>query len=238
MAVRIKKAKTESKKKSPKKVTLVKKNQQAFDMQAFSEVSETTEKKRSKLPFIVLFILLLALLYYFRGLFVAASVNGQLITRIKVIKNLEAQSGQQALDDIITKSIVEQEAKKKNIKVTDEDVKAEIVKIEASFAGQENGSSLDDLLSAQGMTRADLEERIRFQKIAEKLLEGTIEVTDDEVKTYIAQNKSYFPAGTSEDDMKVSAKEQVRQEKLNTQFQDLLGKLRNDAKIRYFVNYK
>src|SRR5690349_14247110 len=70
--------------------------------------------RKSYVLFIIAILALGALLYVGRGLFVAAVVNGQPISRISVIKETEKQSGKQALDTIVRNTLIEQEARKAN----------------------------------------------------------------------------------------------------------------------------
>ena len=55
---------------------------------------------------IAVIIILAALVYYYKGLFIAATINGSPITRLAVIKELEKASGKQALDSLITKKLI------------------------------------------------------------------------------------------------------------------------------------
>jgi hypothetical protein len=62
----------------------------------------------------VLTLLVVAGLIYFGGkvLFVA-SVNGQLVNRLSVIKELEKQGGKKTLDTIVLKTLINQKQKRK-----------------------------------------------------------------------------------------------------------------------------
>ena len=102
--------------------------------------------------------IILTALYFFRGLLIAATVNGQPISRFSVISALEKQSGKQTLESIIVKTLILQEAKKQNIAISKSDLDQEIKKIEAEVSSQ--GQNLDQLLLAQGMSRKDLTEQI------------------------------------------------------------------------------
>jgi hypothetical protein len=54
-------------------------------------------------------IIVLAVLYSARGLFVAATVNGSPIGRMSVVSQLEKASGQKLLDTLITKKLIAQD---------------------------------------------------------------------------------------------------------------------------------
>jgi len=100
-----------------------------------------------------------------------ATVNGQPISRLTLIREMEKSSGKQVLEGLIGKTLILQEAKKQNIFVGKEDIDQEMAKIEENFKNQ--GQDLNQLLAFQGMTRADLEEQIQLQKTAEKLAGST-----------------------------------------------------------------
>lgn len=109
-----------------------------------------------------------ALIYLGRGLFVAAVVNGQPISRISVIQEAEKQSGRQALDTLVRNTLIEQEARKANVSVSQEELDAEIKKVEDTFSKQ--GQKLDDVLAMQGLTRADLEKLLRLEILVGKIV--------------------------------------------------------------------
>src|SRR3972149_2654206 len=98
----------------------------------------------------VVIVVLLSLLYLLKGLFVAAFVNGQPISRLSVVRELERRGGAQALDSVISQTLILQEAKKQKVTATDEEVNATIAEIEVSLEGQ---GGLDQILISEGMTR-------------------------------------------------------------------------------------
>jgi len=102
---------------------------------------------------------------------VVATVNGQPISRLTLIREMEKNSGKQVLEGLIGKTLILQEAKKQSVFVAKEDIDQEMAKIEENFKNQ--GQDLNQLLAFQGMTKADLEEQIQLQKTAEKLAGST-----------------------------------------------------------------
>ncbi|OGK38895.1 hypothetical protein A3F34_01945 [Candidatus Roizmanbacteria bacterium RIFCSPHIGHO2_12_FULL_44_10] len=183
----------------------------------------------------VLLGIIVALGYAFKSLFVVALVNNQPITRIKVIQELERQGGEQTLSAIVSQTLIEQEAKKKGIRVTKEEIAAEVKKVEAQLKSQ--GQSLDQVLSAQGLTRKDVEDQTEIRIMLEKLLVNKVKVTEKEVDAaYEVQKEGFGPTVTEK-----QGKEQVRQnlqdQKLSTEVQTYLQALQKKAKILYFKEY-
>ncbi len=195
-------------------------------------VGKYTVKKSALLWLIPVVIILLAL-YYSKGLFVAATVNGQPISRLAIIRDLEKRSGKQALQSAVTKVLLLQEAKKRHISISQKDIDDQIKKIETSLKAQ--GQDLSQALASQGMTRDDLTTQVEQQLILEKILADKTKVTDKEIADFIEKNKSSFPENTSEADMKKTATSQLQNEKLSTEANKLLDSLMKQAKVHYFV---
>jgi parvulin-like peptidyl-prolyl isomerase len=185
------------------------------------------------LPLIVL--VSVAIIYLGKGLLVAAVVNGQPITRIGLIRELEKQGGAKTLDSLITKTLIMQEIKKQKVVVSQQEVDDEIKNIEQSLSSQ--GQNLDVALAAQGMTRKELNEQVLLQKQMEKIVGQNISVSEDEITKFITDNKDAFPEGSTEAQMKQTAKEQLTQQKLNDKLQAWLDELHAKAKILRFVNF-
>jgi len=207
------------------------------------ESQQKTEKKFIKISFkkatllIIILIIIIAigvLVYVNKGLFIAATVNGNSISRLTIIQKLEKASGKSLLDSLITEKLIQDEASAKKIVVSDDEINAEIKKYEDQFSAQ--GSTLDAELAAQGMSRDDLKNQIILRKDVEKLLADKINVTDQEVAQYITDNKVSVPSG-----QEAAINDQIRSElssqKLNNEAQTLITDLKSKAKIQYFVNY-
>ena len=200
-------------------------------------VVKTKNKINVKLALaIALFVVLAALLYSSRGLFIAATVNGSPISRMSVVATLEKTSGKAALETIITKKLIADEFQKSGSSVTTEEVDAEIKTFEEQVA-QAGSGTLPELLAAQGMTMEDLRDQIVIQKQLEKLLAEKVIVSDQEVDDYISSNKLEIP----EEQMAQARTEisaQLKQQKMSTVGQSYLQELRSKAKINFYANYQ
>jgi len=143
--------------------------------------------RKSFIFFIALIIIIGGLLYYFRGLFVAAVVNGQPISRLTVIHETEKQSGKQALNTLVRNTLIEQEAQKEHVTVSDQEVNDELKTVESNLSKQ--GQKLDQVLAMQGMTRDDLRKLVTLDKLVQKMVGKDIKISDKEVNDYINKNK-------------------------------------------------
>lgn len=229
-----------TKKSSPKKST-TKKTVITAPEKRSAELNKRFKKVFTKRNIILGVILVLfvlgTLLYLFKGLFVAATVNGHVITRMELNSELERKAGKSTLETIITKKMIFSEMKKKNITVSDAEVKTEIQKIEKSLTQQ--GRNLDEALSQQQppLTRADLEDQIRIQKMIERLFSKEATVSAKEIDLYIEQNKELLPEGQDEKSLRASVVNQLREQKLTGKFQEWLSNLQKSAKVNYFVSF-
>jgi foldase protein PrsA len=183
---------------------------------------------------IVVIIALGVLGYFYKGLFIAATVNGSPISRLAIIQKLEKASGKNLLDSLITEKLIQDEANAKKIVVSNDEINAEIKKVQDQITAQ--GGTLDAALSAQGMSMDDLKTRIILQKEVGELVADKINVTDEEVAQYIKDNKISIPEG-QEAATNDQVKNELRNQKLDTEAQTLINDLKAKAKIRYFVNY-
>jgi len=197
----------------------------------------STQQVKIRRPYVILIIVIIllgALLYYFRSLFVAAVVNGQPISRLEVIQQSEKQSGKTTLDTLVRDALIEQEAKKENVTVSDQEVTNEINTLQGNLKKQ--GQTLDEVLAQQGMTEDDLRNLIRLDKMVQIMVGKNINVTDKEVDQYISQNKASLP-NTNEAALKKQVKAQLVQQKTNEAVQSWLANLQQKANIVYFVQY-
>lgn len=180
-------------------------------------------------------VLIIIALFFAKGIFVAATVNGSPISRLSVIQELEKQGGKQALEAIIDKKLIETELNKQKITVTKEEIDEEIKKIEAQVASQ--GSTLEIVLTTQGMTLEKLREQITIQKRLEKLLADKVSVTEAEIDTYLKDSKATPPKDVKIEDFRKQISEQLKQQKFQQEAQKWVSGLTASAKIKYYVNY-
>jgi len=180
-------------------------------------------------------VILIVAAFLLKGLFIAALVNGEPISRLTVINELEKQSGKQALTSLVNQALIFQEAKKKKITVSQSEIDASLKQIEDSLKSQ--GQDLNTALAAQGMTTQDLMTQLKLRSLVEKLLADKIKVTDTEISDYITKNKDTLPTNMTEAELRKNVEEQLKQQKLGSASQTWLDQLNKDAKINYFVNY-
>lgn len=189
---------------------------------------------KKRMIFGLVVALFLAGVYFSRSLVFAAWVNGRPVYRFTLVNELEKQGGKQVLDGLIEKSLVDSEAKKSKITISQTEIDSEIKNIETTISGQ--GISLDEALNLRGMTRKNLEDQIKTQKTIEKILASKIVITDQELRDYFNTNKTLFGQNPVFDKVKDQVNTQLFQQKLSEEYTTWITDLKTKAKILYFVN--
>ncbi|MBW4083406.1 peptidylprolyl isomerase [Paenibacillus sp. S150] len=118
-----------------------------------------------------------------------ASVNGTDITKAQLYDKLVEAGGEATLQNLITTTLVDQEAKKANITVTDADIDAEIEDLKTQFGGED---ALNSALQQSSMTLDDLKKQMPLQVEIRKLVEPKVTVTEDDISQYYEDNKASF----------------------------------------------
>ena len=206
-------------------------------------IKKKTLKPRFSFPkryllFVLVILAIGGVVYFGFRLFFAASVNGRLISRFSVIKSLEKQGGKTTLDTIILKTLINQEAKKRKVDVTEKELDAELVKIESNITSQ--GTTLEALLLQQGMTKKDLANEIKLQLLVTKMVSDKVSVTEKEIDEYLASQNEQSSSDLDQSTPEITrdqAKEAIKQQKTQEEIQNLVADLKAKAKINYFIKY-
>ena len=117
------------------------------------------------------------------------SVNGDRITKSELYDTLSNVYGSVAVESLITKKVIEQEADKRDIKVKDSEINEEVDAYQTSYGGEEAFASA---LKENGLTLEDFKEDIEVNKKIEKLMQQDIKITEKEVKAYYEENKANY----------------------------------------------
>ena len=118
-----------------------------------------------------------------------AKVGSENIKEEELNTVLQKQYGSSMLDTLISYKIVDLEAKEKGLEVSDEEIDAEY----ETYADQYGGTDgLTEMLKEYNMSEKDIREDIRIYLLTLKLLEGEVDITEQEMKDYYKENKDYF----------------------------------------------
>lgn len=182
--------------------------------------------RRPALPWMIISIVLLAALIYAlvqppfdSGKQAVAEVNGQSITKDKLYDTMVKTGGTQTLDSLITQEVIDQEAEKSKVTVSDKEVQYEMDMIKKSFPDE---AQYNQMLAQYGMTEDDLKKEMGPQVKLKKLLEPKIKISEDDVKKYYDENKAQFakPEQVRASHILVKTKEEA---------QDVLDQLKNGS---------
>lgn len=118
-----------------------------------------------------------------------ATVNDEVITEGELNHLLQSQYGPSILDALITNKIVELEAEKLGITLTDEEIEEEYNEYAESYGGEE---ALLEAFESYNLTKDDIINDIKIYLLTLKVVEDSIDITDEDVKTYFEENKESF----------------------------------------------
>ena len=118
-----------------------------------------------------------------------ASVNGENITETELNEALTAQYGVEILDTLITEKIIELEAEKLELSVTEEEILAEYEDYTTQYGDEE---TFLEVLSSYNMDEEDVKEDIKNYLLTIKVMEDYVGITDEEIKTYFDENKTTY----------------------------------------------
>lgn len=190
----------------PKKTTEVESESQTTSSTVFSTINKIENISVKKKTIILLSIAILAVLgYLIYKLMIVAWVDNTPITRMQLDKTLEEKYGKDLKEQLISERLISQEAKKRGVNATSQDIDTQIKKIEDQQGGADK---LNQLLQMQAMTRKDLTDQIKYQILIEKMFGSDASTTPQEISDYIDKNKDQF-ADFKDDDSSESA--QIKQ---------------------------
>jgi foldase protein PrsA len=148
--------------------------------------------KRNLIIHLTILCIVSALLVFGHWKFISeavASVNGEKISKDELYDAMVKQSGQQALDSLISQKVVELEAKKQKIAVSEKDIQNELDKYYEQYGGKE---VFNQALVQKGFTLDQVKKDLELSVKVNKLLAPRIKISEEERKTYFEENKATF----------------------------------------------
>jgi foldase protein PrsA len=169
----------------------------------------------------------------YRGQFIAATINKEVITRYELNQSLTKRYGQTVLDEMVADRLLRQEAKKQSITVNTDEVKKELDDLSTRLGGDQ---ALTEALKQYGLSLEDLKAQIELRllqkKIAEKLL--SVEVKAEEVKAYFDENKTVYK-DKKFDDVKAEIEESLKTQKLQQEFAKWFEELKTNSQVQTYL---
>lgn len=190
-----------------------------------------TKKLISKQVLIGALVLVLISIFIFKKHWlVSAVVNNQLVFSPQVLTRLYSDFRQLAVSEIINERLIMQEAKKRNVSVSNEEVKSRIAELESQVGGNE---ALISILAQEGTGLGSLARRLKMQLILEKVFADEATVSAEEVDDYIKNYKSTLIASDSAS-QRVEAETVLKQNKLGVLINQKFSEIRNSATIQTY----
>src|SRR4051794_22628302 len=118
-----------------------------------------------------------------------ATVAGDNITKDDLYNALVKDYGKATLDTLISNKIVELEAEKQKIKVTDAEIQKELDVLYQQYGDED---TLKQQLEASGSSLEALKKDIVSYVETRKLIEPSIKITDKDMNAYFEANKDSF----------------------------------------------
>lgn len=177
---------------------------------------------------------------------VLARVNGQEVTKTeleRLLKNFELRNGpipaegrdeilRSALDQLITYTALQQEAKARNINATDAEIDERLKQMQSQFP---NGEAFNKALADRNMTLQRLKDDARVDMLIGKMIDAEVAkqppVTDAQVREFYDKNPDKFAQGeavrASHILIKVDQKaDEAAKKKARTQIEDVLKQVK------------
>ncbi|HYK71671.1 MAG TPA: peptidylprolyl isomerase [Pseudoneobacillus sp.] len=120
---------------------------------------------------------------------VVAKVGKENITKDELYTMLVKQYGTEALESLISQKVVDLEAEKKKLKVTEKEKEEKLQSLIKSYGDEE---SFTKALEQNGVKMDDVKNDIKDYLLTRKLLEPRIKITENEMKSYFDENKDTY----------------------------------------------
>lgn len=120
---------------------------------------------------------------------IVAKVEGVNITKDELYDIMVGQYGNQALNSLIGEKMMELEVEKQGIKISEEEIDAELSALQEQYGGEE---LFNQALSQQGYSVEEMKDSIDMNLKMKKILEPDLKVTDEEIAEFFEANKDFL----------------------------------------------
>ena len=179
-------------------------------------------------------VLVVGFFYNFRGLFIAATVNGEMISRREFNAEVQRMVGTKVLDQLVIQKLITQTIKSQGVVIDTQAVQSEIDVIKAGIEG--TGITFEEALEKEGVVYAELVENITIKLGLKGLLADKIVVTEEEIDAYILARKIEVTEETK-GETRNTIKTQLEQEKFDLEVGPYLEGLKTEAKLKTYIKF-
>jgi hypothetical protein len=140
-----------------------------------------------------------------------AVINGEAVTKEEFYLKLKERYGDKMLDRITMETLINQEARKNGITVTDEELNQKFAEYK-QFIGEKK---FKQLIESGNTTEAQLKAQLGQKMLISKLEEKLFTASEEEMKQYFEKNRSDFKKATSYEQVKDDIRAEIVAEKLS-----------------------
>lgn len=162
---------------------------------------------------------------------VVATIEGTKITQSELTEALMNSYGAEVLDELIVNKLIELDAKKQGITVSEEDVSAELEELKASYG---DTASYEEALAYNGTTEDEVMTNIKMYQLTKKLMDPRVEITDEEVATYFEENEESYVEEDKDvtfEDVKEDVYNTIYETRINEEYSKWLEEKYEEYKI-------
>lgn len=120
---------------------------------------------------------------------IIATVGDEKITQKDLYKLMLSNYGSASTDNLVTDSIIAQEAKKKNLTASKDEIDKELNTLAAQYGGI---TALENNLKSAGRSMTDMRKDVKSYVLMKKLIEPRIKITDAQIEAYFNKNKDSY----------------------------------------------
>jgi len=175
---------------------------------------------------LVVLLLLFGFWYKTNSWPIVAVAGMKPITRFEMNQELFKQYGKDALENRITELLVRNELDRTGVVATADEVSKKVNEIKTSLGTDQD---LGTLLAERGMTQAQFEDQLKLQIRVEKALVSKVNITDEEVASYLKTNAQYITA--TGEAATTQARESLKYGKLQEEVSKWIEELKAKAKV-------
>lgn len=189
-------------------------------------------KKQIKIAAIISLLITTIIIGYFTyDWSIIATFNGNTVSRFELWQRMEKNYGKQALDDLITRKVLEKAITESGVKVKESNVKEEYSKIEKQFKISESGESY---ISGRWVSKKDIMDQIRQDLAIREILNERAQPTESEIQNEYSYNKDKKYKDIDFSEVREDIKTILFERKLQLEFTKWINDIKKDANIEKY----
>lgn len=152
-------------------------------------IKEFIKQKGYKYTILSMFLVLIISITGCSKESVVAKIDNNVITKDELYNVLVEQNGEQVLESLISEKVIELEAEKEKVEVSEEEIQKELDELKEAYGGEE---VFNQAMTTYGYTLEALKDNITMNIKLKKLIEPTISISEEEISSYFEMNKETF----------------------------------------------